>query len=54
MKAKQKTGVLALRRETLRLLGDSELRRVDGAARMWRPVGFDDDTAPIYSYEEAP
>ena len=54
MKAKQKTGVLALRRETLRLLGDSELRRVDGAARLWRPVGFDDDTAPIYSEMEMP
>ncbi|HKH47375.1 MAG TPA: hypothetical protein VKM72_22185 [Thermoanaerobaculia bacterium] len=50
----QKTDPLALRKETLRSLGDSELRGVDGAARMWKPVGFDDDTTPIYAYEEVP
>ncbi|HKH47376.1 MAG TPA: hypothetical protein VKM72_22190 [Thermoanaerobaculia bacterium] len=54
LKAKQKASQLALRRETLRSLGDSELRGVDGAARGWKPVGFDDDTTPIYSYEEVP
>ena len=53
-KAQQKASALALRKETLRSLGDSELRGAVGAARMWKPAGFDDDTTPIYSYEEVP
>jgi len=53
-KTKQETSPLALHKETLRRLEDSELRGAVGAARLWRPVGFDDDTTPIYSYEEVP
>ena len=51
---KQKTGPLALRKETLRRLDDSALQGVAGAARMWRPVGVAADTTPIYSYQELP
>jgi len=53
-KTKQKVTLLALRKETLRRLEDSELRGAVGAARMWKPVGFDDDTTPIYSEVEEP
>jgi len=53
-KTRQKASPLALRRETLRSLGDSELQGVAGGARIYKPVGFDDDTTPIYSYEEVP
>ncbi|HKH48852.1 MAG TPA: hypothetical protein VKM72_29650 [Thermoanaerobaculia bacterium] len=54
LKAKQKTSSLALHKETLRRLEDSELRGAVGAARLWKPAGFEDDTTPIYSYEEVP
>lgn len=53
-RTKQKTSPLALRKETLRQLEDSELRGAAGAARMWKPTGFDDDTTPIYGYEDVP
>ena len=53
-KAKQKASPLALHKETLRSLGDSELQGVAAGARGYKPVGFDDDTTPIYSYEDVP
>jgi len=53
-KKQQKASPLALHKETLRRLEDSELRGAVGEARGWKPVGFDDDTTPIYSYEEVP
>jgi hypothetical protein len=49
-KTKKKTSSLALRKETLRWLGTSELQGVAGAAKIWVPIGFGDDTTPIYSY----
>jgi hypothetical protein len=52
-KAKQ-TSPLALRKETLRRLDDLELQGVAGAARVRIPVGFAEDTIPIYSYEDLP
>ena len=45
---------LVLRKETLRRLEDSELREAAGGARAWKPLGFGDDTAPIYSEVEEP
>jgi hypothetical protein len=50
----QKTSLLALRRETLRRLGNSELQEVAGAARVHIPLGYAEDTTPIYSYEDVP
>ena len=47
-KTKQPGSSLALRKETLRQFGDSELRGAAGGARMWKPAGFADDTTPIY------
>jgi hypothetical protein len=47
-KAKQKSTSLKLRSETLRRLEAAQLREVIGEARMWRPLGFNDDTTPIY------
>jgi len=52
LKAKQ--SALALRRETLRLLSSSELKGVAGRARVRVPVGYADDTTPIYDEMEAP
>jgi hypothetical protein len=52
-KATQKKSSLALHKETLRRLEDSELRGAVGAARLWKP-GLDDDTAPIYVEVDAP
>lgn len=49
---KQKTNALALRRETLRQLEESDLREAAGGGRIRIPVGFADDTTPIYSDEE--
>jgi hypothetical protein len=49
-KKEKKTGVLALHRETLRLLGGSELRGVVGGGRVHIPIGYADDTTPIYSW----
>jgi hypothetical protein len=46
--AKQKTASLRLRTETLHRLEASHLREAIGGARMWKPVGFTDDTTPIY------
>lgn len=45
---------LALHRETLRRLADSALRGAAGGARMWKPLGFDEDTTPIFIYEDEP
>jgi hypothetical protein len=53
-KAKQKTSSLALRKETLRRLKDSELRRVAGGSRIRIPIGYAEDTTPLYSYEDQP
>ncbi len=47
LKMKQQRSSLALRKETLRRLGDSELRGAAGGARMYKPVGFADDTTPF-------
>ncbi|HEX3529589.1 MAG TPA: hypothetical protein VH988_21220 [Thermoanaerobaculia bacterium] len=48
--AKQKTAALRLRTETLRRLDDSELQTVaGGAGRIRIPIGFEDDTTPIYA-----
>jgi hypothetical protein len=43
---------LALRRETLRRLDSSDLQKASGAVRIWKPVGFADDTSPIYGWSE--
>lgn len=46
---RQRTSSLALRRETLRRLADSELQGVAGeGGRLRVPGGFADDTTPIY------
>jgi hypothetical protein len=42
----QNTAVLRLRRETLSWLDDPKLRVVGGGVRIWKPVGFADDTTP--------
>jgi hypothetical protein len=54
LKTKRKTSALALRTETLRRLEDSALQGVAGAARVHIPLGFADDTTPIYSYADLP
>jgi hypothetical protein len=47
---KQKTAALRLRTETLRRLDDSELQTVAGGGFKIRiPIGFEDDTTPIYA-----
>jgi len=51
---KQQGRSLALRKETLPRLGDSELRGAAGGGRYWKPLGFADDTTPIYSEVEEP
>jgi len=48
---KTKRGITALRKETLRLLGPSELQGVAGQVRIRIPVGYADDTTPIYAEE---
>lgn len=45
----KKTCLLELRKETLR-----QLQRVAGATRIRIPIGFAEDTAPIYDYVDAP
>ena len=50
----KKTSGLTLHKETLRRLKRSELQRVAGAGRVHIPIGFADDTTPIYSYEDMP
>ena len=52
--SKPTTSPFSLRKETLRRLVDSELQRVAGGARAYKPVGFADDTTPIYSEVEEP
>jgi hypothetical protein len=47
-KNQQKAKGLALRKETLRLLDPSELQAVAGAGRIHIPIGYRDDTTPIY------
>ena len=48
-KAQQKTASLGLKRETLHRLDDSQMKAVvAGGSRIRTPVGYDDDTAPIY------
>jgi hypothetical protein len=44
---------LTLRKETLRRLDSSDLQKAAGAVRIWKPVGFADDTTPIYDWSEA-
>jgi hypothetical protein len=44
------TGSLVLRRETLRRLDASDLERVAGGGRIRIPIGWADDTTPIYSW----
>jgi hypothetical protein len=44
----QKTNALALHRETLRQLESAKLQAVAGGGRLRVPVGYADDTTPIY------
>jgi hypothetical protein len=41
---------IALHRETLRQLGTSELQGIRAGGRLRVPVGYADDTSPVYSY----
>ena len=50
----KKTNSLALRKETLRRLGDLDLQGVAGAGRYWKPLGVSEDTTSIYSYVDEP
>jgi len=46
----EKARFLALRKETLRRLGTSDLQEVaGGASRIRIPIGYGDDTTPIYA-----
>jgi hypothetical protein len=54
LKTKQKTSSLGLCKETLRQLEKPELRHVGGGAKIWIPVGFADDTTPLYVYQDVP
>jgi hypothetical protein len=51
-KIAQTTSPLTLRKETLRRLASTELNEVIGGVRIWKPVGFADDTTPIYDWVE--
>jgi hypothetical protein len=44
----QQTPTLSLRRETLRRLDDESLQGAAGGGRLRVPVGFADDTTPLY------
>jgi hypothetical protein len=46
--AKQKKAFLKLRTETLHRLEGPKLRAVVGGARLWRPLGYAEDTTPLY------
>jgi hypothetical protein len=46
--AQPKTTPLSLRRETLRRLDDGQLQGVAGGGRLRVPVGFADNTEPVY------
>jgi hypothetical protein len=48
MKKQSKT--LILRKETLRHLDGSELKEAAGGGRLRVPVGFADDTSPVYAW----
>ncbi|MFL6260014.1 MAG: hypothetical protein ACJ76Y_09905 [Thermoanaerobaculia bacterium] len=50
----KKSSRFAFHKETLRRLEDSELQGVAGAARTYKPVGFAEDTTPIYDYVDEP
>ena len=52
LKREQKTSPLALHKETLRQLKKSELQQAPGGTRIRIPIGFADDTSPIFGYEE--
>jgi hypothetical protein len=43
---------LALRKETLRHLDSADLQKAAGGVRIWKPLGFADDTTPIYGWSE--
>jgi hypothetical protein len=47
-KARQKTTLLRLQTETLRRLDDARLQGVAGGGRLRVPVGYADNTTPIY------
>jgi hypothetical protein len=47
-KAKQKAAMLRLQTETLHQLDDLRLKTVAGGGRIRVPVGFADDTTPLY------
>ena len=47
-KQKKSSSSLTLRKETLRRLGSSELQGVAGGVRIHIPLGYADDTTPIY------
>ena len=48
-KTQQKTASLGLKTETLRRLDDSQMKAVvAGGFKIRTPVGFDDNTTPIY------
>ena len=51
---KQKASALMLRKETLRQLEDSKLQGAVGAVRIWKPVGFAEDTTPVYDWVDEP
>jgi hypothetical protein len=46
-KTRQRTMRPALRKETLRHFQTQEMSAVAGGARIWRPVGYAEDTTPI-------
>ncbi|MFL6234432.1 MAG: hypothetical protein ACJ76N_14970 [Thermoanaerobaculia bacterium] len=48
------TSLPALCKETLRQLDNSELQGVAGAGRIRVPVGFNEDTTPVYDYVDEP
>jgi hypothetical protein len=51
----QKAGSLILKKETLGSLDGAKLRAVVGGARAHYPIGYADDTSPIYPiYDDAP
>lgn len=51
---KQTSKALVLRKESIRQLDSSRLRDVAGGVRIWKPVGFADDTTPVYGWEDEP
>lgn len=48
----RKVKSLALQKETLRPLETSELQAMAGGVRIWKPVGFADNTDPLYSWSD--